>query len=113
RAADVERAHRQLRAGLADRLRGDDADREAELNETPGRQIAAVALRAATAARRARQHGADLDALDARIFNRVRELFVELACRRDDDFARRRIDDVLEGHAADDAVAQPFDDFTA
>ena len=27
RAADVERAHRQLRAGLADRLRGDDADR--------------------------------------------------------------------------------------
>src|SRR5690606_28180997 len=29
RAADVERPHRELRAGLADRLRGDDADRQA------------------------------------------------------------------------------------
>jgi hypothetical protein len=50
RPADVERPHRQLRPGLADRLRGDDADRQAELDQTPGRQIAAVALRAHAAA---------------------------------------------------------------
>jgi hypothetical protein len=31
RAADVEGPHRELRAGLADRLRGDDADGHAEL----------------------------------------------------------------------------------
>ena len=43
RAADVERAHRQLRAGLADRLRGDDADRQAQLDQLAGRQVAAVA----------------------------------------------------------------------
>ena len=47
RAADVERAHRQLRARLADRLRGDDADRLAELDQLAGREVAAVALRAA------------------------------------------------------------------
>ncbi len=44
RAADVERAHRQLRAGLADRLRGDDADREAQFHQLAGREVAAVAL---------------------------------------------------------------------
>ena len=36
-AAGVERAHRQLRAGLADRLGGDDADRVADLRERAGR----------------------------------------------------------------------------
>src|SRR6185436_14638475 len=50
RAADVERAHRQLRAGLADRLRGDDADSEAELDQPASRQVAAVAAGADTAA---------------------------------------------------------------
>ena len=39
----VERAHRELRARLADRLRGDDADRVAELDERAGRQRDAVA----------------------------------------------------------------------
>ena len=47
RAADVERPHRQLRARLADRLRRDDADRLAELDHLAGREVAAVALRAA------------------------------------------------------------------
>ena len=36
-AADVERPHRQLRAGLADGLGGDDADRLAELDEVAAR----------------------------------------------------------------------------
>ena len=42
-AAGVERAHRQLGAGLADRLGGDDADRLAGADEVAGRQVAAVA----------------------------------------------------------------------
>ena len=37
-AAGVERPHRQLRARLADRLRGDDADRVADLRHLAGRQ---------------------------------------------------------------------------
>jgi catechol 2,3-dioxygenase-like lactoylglutathione lyase family enzyme len=41
-ATGVERAHRELRARLADRLRRDDADRLAELDQPPGREVAAV-----------------------------------------------------------------------
>src|SRR5262249_23564803 len=33
RAADVDRAHRQLRAGFADALGGDDADRLADVDD--------------------------------------------------------------------------------
>ena len=46
RAADVERAHRELRAGLADRLRRNDADGLATVDAMTARQVAAVALRA-------------------------------------------------------------------
>ena len=41
-AARVERAHRQLGARLTDRLRGDDADRVADLADVPGREERAV-----------------------------------------------------------------------
>ena len=50
RAADVERTHRELRAGFADGLRGDDADGFAELDELAGREVAAVAMHANAAA---------------------------------------------------------------
>src|SRR5690606_38517675 len=46
RAADVERAHRELRARLADGLRRDDADRLALVHAVTAREIAPVALRA-------------------------------------------------------------------
>ena len=42
-AAGVERPHRQLRAGLADRLGGDDADRLAGADHLAGGEVAAVA----------------------------------------------------------------------
>ena len=77
RAADVERTHRQLRAGFADRLRGDDADRFAELDELAGRQVAAVAMRANAALGFAGEHGANLDALHADLFNRVGRRLVD------------------------------------
>src|SRR5262249_43388489 len=109
----VERAHRELRARLADRLRGDDAHREAAFDETPGREIAAIALRAHTAAGRARQHGADLHALDAGRFDLFRQFLLQLAPRFDDGLAGGRVDDRLERDAADDAVAEALDDFTA
>ena len=69
-SADVERAHRELRAGLADGLRGDDADRFAEFDHAAGGQVAAVAARANSAAGFAGEHGTDLDALDAGGLNR-------------------------------------------
>ena len=42
-AAGVERPHGQLRAGLADRLGGDDADRLAGPDHLAGGEVAAVA----------------------------------------------------------------------
>src|SRR4029077_7275139 len=45
-AADVEGPHGELRAGLADRLRGDDADRLAKVHHLPAREVAAVATAA-------------------------------------------------------------------
>jgi hypothetical protein len=44
----VERPHRQLRARLADRLRRDDADRLAELDQLAGREVPAIARRGDT-----------------------------------------------------------------
>jgi hypothetical protein len=42
-AAGVERSHRQLRARLADRLGGDDADGLADADQEAGGQVSAVA----------------------------------------------------------------------
>src|SRR3954470_5420390 len=60
-AAGVERPHGQLRAGLADRLRGDDAHRVADLGGDARGQRAAVALLAHARGRAALEHRADRD----------------------------------------------------
>src|SRR6185312_13006493 len=71
RATDVERAHGELRAGFADRLRGDDAGGFAELDEVAGREIAAVAIHADAVFAFAREHGTDFDFLHAAGVNRL------------------------------------------
>ena len=78
RTADVERAHRELRARLADRLGGDDADRLADLDELAAGQIASVAAAADAAPRLAREHRADLHHLDARFLNVPRQILGHL-----------------------------------
>ena len=70
RATDVERAHRELRARLADRLGGDDADRLADVDPVAAREVAAVAHGAHAAPGLAGEHGADDDLLDARFLDR-------------------------------------------
>src|SRR5207253_945024 len=49
-SADVEGAHGQLRAGFADGLRGDDANRFAQFDHAAGGEVAPVAQRANAAA---------------------------------------------------------------
>ena len=63
----VEGTHRQLRAGLTDRLGGDDADRLADVDELAGGQRTAVALRAGAGPGVTGEDRADLDLLDARV----------------------------------------------
>src|SRR3954463_10419363 len=57
----VEGAHRQLGAGLTDRLGGDDADRLADVHQLAGRERPAVAGGAGAEQRLAGQDAADLD----------------------------------------------------
>ena len=65
RAADVEGAHRELRARLADRLRRDDADRLAHVDRRAAGEIAAVAGAADAVLRLAGEDRTDLHLLDA------------------------------------------------
>ena len=72
--ARVEGSHRELRARLADRLRGDDADRVADLDQPAGRQVAAVAVRADPLPQLAVERRADADLLDARRLDLLRAM---------------------------------------
>src|SRR5205807_9557304 len=65
RTANVERAHRKLRARLADRLRRDYADGLADIDWPARGQVAAIAFYAAAASRFAGQHRSNAHALHA------------------------------------------------
>src|SRR4029079_893422 len=77
RAADVEGAQRELRPGLADRLRGDDAARLADVHHRHRGQVAAVAHPAETALRLAREDAADLHRLQAGVLDVLCRLLVD------------------------------------
>ena len=102
RAADVERPHRQLGAGFADGLGGDDADRFAEFHELAGRQVASVALRANAAAGFAGEDRANLEALDADLLDGCRRRLIDELVRLDDLLLRHRIRDGFATDAAND-----------
>src|SRR5262249_60241123 len=99
-AADVERAHRELRAWLTDRLRRDDADRLADVDDVAARQVAPVALHADAASGLAGEHRPDLDAIDAGALDDLHLVLGDLVVGADQDLARVGIDDVLERGAA-------------
>src|SRR5690606_25531537 len=84
RAADVEGAHRELRARLADRLRGDDADRLAEIDAMTARQIAPVALSTDAIARLTGDRRTHLHLIDAFLLEQLHQPLVDQrACRHD------------------------------
>src|SRR5208283_927531 len=64
-AADVERPHRELGAGLADGLGGDDADGFAEFDEPAGGEVAAIAMNADAVLAFAGEHRTDAHAVNA------------------------------------------------
>ena len=107
-AADVEGTHGELRSGLADGLRRDDADGLAHLDHLAGAEVTAVAEDAAAALGLAGEHRANLDALDTRSLNGGGLVFVDLLVDLDDGLALEVLE-LLERDAADDAVAQRLD----
>ena len=68
-AADVERTHGELRAGLADRLGGDDADGHAFFDQRAGGEIHAVAEAADAQRRIAGEAAADVDLFQAQLLD--------------------------------------------
>ena len=107
-SADVEGTHGELRAGFADGLRGNDADRFAEFDHAARSEVAAVAQRANTAAGFAGEHGTNAYAFDTGALHGVGKLFGDFLVHVDDDVAFEVLD-LVERDAANDAVAQRFD----
>src|SRR6185437_9509507 len=112
-AADVKRAHRQLRTRLADALGGDDADGHPLFDQRTGRKIHAVAA-AAHAERGVAGHGAaDLDLFQAQLFNPAGDVERNHLVFGDDRLIGDRVHDVRPAHAAADRVGQPHLDLFA
>ena len=105
---DVERTHRELRAGLADGLGGDDADRFADLGHAIGGEVHAVALRTATTAAFAGENRTDLELLVTDVVEAEGNGLVDHLSRADDDFFA--VDHLLGRNAAVDPGLQ-VDDF--
>src|SRR5208283_3396467 len=99
RAADMEGAHRELSARLADGLGGDDAHRLADLHGAAGGQVAAVALAADAVPGLAGQHRPDGDFLYPGLVDLVGDLLGDLLVRGDDEVPRDRVADGIEGVA--------------
>ncbi len=81
-AADVEGPHRELRARLADALGGDDAHGHALLDQRAGRQVHAVAAAADAQRRVAGHRAADLDLLQAQLFDPAGDSLVIISFSR-------------------------------
>src|SRR5437870_7965194 len=112
-AADVEGAHGELRTRLADRLRGDHAHRLSDVHLPAARQVAAVALDADAAPGLAGEHRADLHLLQAGFLDLTDLVLVDLLVGLEDDLVGEGVFDVVQGHAAEDALAHRLDDLAA
>src|SRR5205823_4222969 len=109
--ARMERAHRELSAGFADGLRGDDAGGFAEFDEQARREIAAIAIHANALFAFARQHGTNFHAFQTGRVNGLAANFVNLFVRTHEVFLRAvRIRNVITGMTTDETLAE-FDDF--
>ena len=112
-AAHMEGPQGELGARLADGLGRDDPHRLADIHHPPGGQVAAVAARAHAALGLAGEHRADLDRLDPRLLDPAGVLFGDLRRRLHQHLVGDGVEDVVRGHAAEDALADGLDDLLA
>ena len=106
RAADVEGAHGQLGAGLADGLGSDDADRFAHVDDVPARQVASVAEGADALGALAGQPGADVDGVDAGVVDLLGNDFLDERVGVHDELAGVFVIHREHGGAAQHALGQ-------
>ena len=105
-AADVEGAHGELGARLADRLGGDDAHGHAHLDELAGGQVHAVAAAADAQRRLAGHRAADLDLLDLHLLELPGRGQGDHLVFADDHLVGDRVDDVDPADPAADRLGQ-------
>ena len=113
RAADVEGAHRQLGAGLADRLGGDDADRLADIDDRAAREVAPIALAAdADRASQVRTERIDTASMPALSIASTASSSIRAPAGSTTSPAER-VEDIDRGAAAEDAVGERRNDLAA
>src|SRR5690606_4543211 len=110
RATDVERAHGELGARLADRLGGDDAYRLADIDRRTASEVAAVAGGAAALAKVAGKRRADAHRLHLVGFDDIDVLLGEQRAPGHDDLAVLGVDDIVGRGAAQDTLAKAGND---
>ena len=101
----------KLSSRFADGLGGHDADRIADFGKTTRGKVSAIAVHADAIRRIACEDGTNLDFLDSSIDDVLSKRFVNESVLRNNDFPRLRIDDVMHGEAADDAIIEVGDEF--
>ena len=104
RPADVEGSHGQLRARLADRLRGDHANGLADIDTRAARQIAAVTGAADPNLSLTGQHRANTHRVNTGVFDIVGHRLVNDLAAFDDHFLGDRMFDVLGRGAAENPL---------
>src|SRR5690349_18605457 len=109
----MERAHRELRSRLANRLRGDYTHRFSNVDRHTASEITPVAFRTETVARLARERSAHLHFVDAGGFDRVDRLLIEKIVGLEQVLSAFRAVEIGGRHAAENALAEAFDDFAA
>ena len=102
RSAHVERTHGELRAGFADGLGGNNADRFPDLHFLSGGQVQAVALGTAALFEFAGEYGADFQPFNADFFQLFRLLFVNEVVDVHDNLAADGVNDAFAGSPAVD-----------
>src|SRR5690606_12780060 len=113
-AADVERAHGELGARLADRLRGDHAHGLAQVHQVPAPEVAPVALAAHAVAGFARHRRAHQHLVDVALLEHAHQALVDDGAVGHDDLVLvRGIVDVADDHAPENPVAQRDHDLAA
>src|SRR5208283_3471184 len=110
---DVEGPHRELGSRLTDGLGGNHSHRLADAHLAPAGEVTPVALHADASSGLASQHAADFHAVQPAVFDLADSGLVDLLIGPHQHLARHRVVDVVQGDAAEDALAESFDDFSA
>src|SRR5690606_9609838 len=110
RATDVEGAHGQLGAGLADGLGGNHADRLPDVDLVAPGQVAAITLGTDAVAGLTGDGGAHTHFIDAHGLDALHPFLVDHGAGGHGDLVAAGLEHILGHHPAEDTVTQGFDD---